>query len=150
MNHNNLILPIGDFGLDHKDDVHHGGDGEAKEQEVKSALQVPHHQGIHCEILNFKLIFINGIHLLHPRLQLFPFFQSLIFNDYKLCHSQLTSLACCRNMPLQVFFSQASVRPASMVLLMKLSNISVWGKNLLKYQPIPENLVHLGRLNSVS
>ena len=60
VNHINLILPIGDLGLDHKYDVDHGGDGEAKEQEVKAALQVLHHQGIHCKRLQFKIIFING------------------------------------------------------------------------------------------
>ena len=75
MNHNNLILPIGDFGLDHKDDVHHGGDGEAKEQEVKAALQVLHHKCFHCDKLHFKIIIMNGlIHLLHHPLQLLQSF----------------------------------------------------------------------------
>jgi hypothetical protein len=37
MNHI-TILPIGEFGLDDKDDVHHSGNKEAKEQEVKAAL----------------------------------------------------------------------------------------------------------------
>ena len=54
MNHINLILPIADLGLDHKYDVDHGGDGEAKEQEVKAALQVFHHKGIQCEILHLR------------------------------------------------------------------------------------------------
>ena len=45
--------------------------------------------------------------------------------------------------PCQVFFFHASVRPASMLLLMNLSKTSVCGKNLLKYHPTPENLVHL-------
>ena len=60
MNHINLILPIADLGLDHKYDVDHGGDGEAKEQEVKAALQVLHNKAIHCDKLHFKMIFING------------------------------------------------------------------------------------------
>ena len=81
MNHINLILPIGDLGLDDRDDVHHGGDGKAKDQEVKAALQVLHHQGVHCDKLHFKIIIMNGlIHLLHHPLQLLPFFQFFIFN----------------------------------------------------------------------
>ena len=59
MNHI-LILPIGDFGLDHKDDVHHSGDEEAKDQEVKAALQVLHNKGFHCNKLHFKIIILNG------------------------------------------------------------------------------------------
>ena len=60
VNHINLILPIGDLGLDDRDDVHHGGDGKAKDQEVKAALQVLHHQGVHCDKLHFKIIIMNG------------------------------------------------------------------------------------------
>ena len=59
MNHI-TILPIGEFGLDDKDDVHHGGNEEAKEQEVKAALQVLHNKGFHCDKLHFKIIIINS------------------------------------------------------------------------------------------
>ena len=36
-----------DDGLDHEEEVDHGGDEETKKQEVEAALQVLHDEGIH-------------------------------------------------------------------------------------------------------